>query len=190
MAPRLKLFLPLILFAVLALLLFRGLSLDPQAMPSALIDKPFPEFSLPALDERGYLDRSLLLGKVSLVNVWATWCVSCRVEHPYLNKLRQAGVHVVGVNYKDDPAAARRWLRELGDPYSANIVDAEGELGLNLGVYGAPETYFVDARGVIRYRHVGVIDERRWNERLAPLYREIGGERAAPVVAAGEEGGP
>lgn len=181
MAPRLKLFLPLILFAVLAAFLFRGLSLDPKALPSALIDKPFPAFSLPALDGDGgeALDRDLLRGEVSLVNVWATWCISCRVEHPYLGKLAEAGVKIVGLNYKDDPAAARRWLEELGDPYRVTIVDGEGKLGLDLGVYGAPETFLVDAEGVIRYRHVGVIDERVWTRTLAPLYREVGGAAEA-----------
>ncbi len=185
MAPRLKLFLPLILFVVLALFLFRGLSLDPRAMPSALIDKPFPAFSLPALDSGEALDRSLLLGRVSLVNVWATWCISCRVEHPYLNQLTEAGIHIVGLNYKDDSAAAQRWLSDLGNPYSVNIVDAEGNLGLDLGVYGAPETYFVDARGVIRYRHVGVIDERVWRSKLAAIYAEIGGALPSSLAGAG-----
>lgn len=184
MAPRLKLFLPLILFAVLALFLFRGLSLDPRELPSALIDKPFPAFSLPALDGGETLDRSVLAGEVSLVNVWATWCISCRVEHPYLQKLADAGVRIVGVNYKDDPAAARRWLADLGDPYQRNIVDSDGNLGVDLGVYGAPETYLVDAEGVIRYRHVGVVDERVWTRTLAPLYREIGGTAPASQWAA------
>lgn len=187
MAPRLKLFLPLILFVILALFLFRGLSLDPRELPSALIDKPFPSFSLPALKSGEPLDRSLLSGEVTLVNVWATWCISCRVEHPYLRQLAEAGVNIVGVNYKDDPQAARRWLEDLGDPYSVTIVDGEGELGLNLGVYGAPETYLVDAEGVIRYRHVGVINQRTWTQTLAPLYREVGGTSPASEwqVAAG-----
>jgi cytochrome c biogenesis protein CcmG/thiol:disulfide interchange protein DsbE len=179
MAPRLKLFLPLIIFAVLALFLFRGLSLDPRELPSALIDKPFPAFSLPSLQGEESLDRSLVTGEVSLVNVWATWCISCRVEHPYLQQLAASGVNIVGLNYKDDPVAARQWLAELGDPYRATIVDGQGSLGLDLGVYGAPETYLVDADGVIRYRHVGVIDERVWRQTLAPLYREIGGREAA-----------
>jgi cytochrome c biogenesis protein CcmG/thiol:disulfide interchange protein DsbE len=183
MAPRLKLFLPLILFGVLALLLFRGLSLDPRELPSALIDKPFPAFSLPALAGNQQLDRSLVTGEVTLVNVWATWCVSCRVEHPYLQQLARAGVDIIGINYKDDPAAARQWLVELGDPYRATIVDGEGSLGLDLGVYGAPETYLVDAEGVIRYRHVGVIDERVWRQTLEPLYREIGGRAATSMEA-------
>jgi len=172
-APRLKLFLPLALFAILALLLFRGLELDPREMPSALIDKPLPEFSLPQLGRQSMITRADVIGEVALFNVWATWCVSCRVEHPYLQQLADSGVPIYGVNYKDDDAAAIKWLQDLGDPYRANIVDAQGGLGLDLGVYGAPETYFVDASGVIRYRHVGVIDEQMWQTRLAPIYREL-----------------
>ncbi|WP_439100541.1 DsbE family thiol:disulfide interchange protein [Congregibacter sp.] len=173
MSPRLKLFVPLGLFVLLALLLFRGLSLDPQALPSALIDKPLPQFSLPALsDDQTLSDRDLLGGPL-LLNVWATWCISCRVEHPYLQRLADSGVRIYGVNYKDDSAAARDWLSQLGDPYRASIVDARGTLGLDLGVYGAPETYFVDAQGVIRYRHVGVIDERVWTGRLKAIYDEL-----------------
>lgn len=173
MAPRLKLFLPLILFAILGLLLFRGLELDPRAMPSALIDKPLPEFNLPRLGQEQLITRQDVVGEVALFNIWATWCVSCRVEHPYLQQLSDNGVPIYGVNYKDDDAAAIQWLRDLGDPYRANIVDSAGSLGLDLGVYGAPETYFVDASGVIRYRHVGVIDERLWQTRLEPIYREL-----------------
>jgi cytochrome c biogenesis protein CcmG/thiol:disulfide interchange protein DsbE len=174
-ASRLKLFLPLALFALLAGFLFRGLYLDPKELPSALVDKPFPEFALPALEQDVQLTAASVTGEPALFNVWATWCISCRVEHPYLQQLADAGVKIVGVNYKDDSAAARDWLRDLGNPYTLNIVDAEGSLGLDLGVYGAPETYFVDADGVIRYRHVGVIDERIWRERLEPLYRELVG---------------
>ncbi|MEH6634075.1 MAG: DsbE family thiol:disulfide interchange protein [Halioglobus sp.] len=173
MAPRLKLFLPLILFAVLALFLFRGLSLDPREMPSALIDRPLPEFSLPSLGREQLLSRDQLLGRTVLLNVWATWCVSCRVEHPYLHQLAEQGVPIYGVNYKDDDTDALRWLENLGNPYVANIVDAEGTLGLDLGVYGAPETYLVDATGVIRYRHVGVVDDRVWQTILQPLYAEV-----------------
>jgi cytochrome c biogenesis protein CcmG/thiol:disulfide interchange protein DsbE len=108
-----------------------------------------------------------------LLNVWATWCVSCRVEHPYLHQLADLGVLIYGVNYKDDDADAMRWLDQLGNPYVANIVDSEGTLGLDLGVYGAPETYLVDAAGVIRYRHVGVVDDRVWRTILQPLYEEL-----------------
>jgi cytochrome c biogenesis protein CcmG/thiol:disulfide interchange protein DsbE len=173
---RLKLFLPLILFAFLALFLFRGLGLDPQELPSALIDRPLPEFALPALGQERQLTRADVTGEAALFNVWATWCVSCRVEHPYLQQLADLGVRIYGVNYKDEDDAALRWLQELGDPYLANIADREGSLGLDLGVYGAPETYLVDAAGIVRYRHVGVVDERVWQDVLAPLYQKFSGE--------------
>jgi cytochrome c biogenesis protein CcmG/thiol:disulfide interchange protein DsbE len=175
MPARLKLFVPLILFGILALFLLRGLSLDPKELPSALIDKPFPPFSLPALGEARMLDKDAVSGDVALFNVWATWCVSCRVEHPYLTELARQGVAIYGINYKDEDAAALQWLQQLGDPYIANIADREGTLGLDLGVYGAPETYLVDARGVIRYRHVGVVDERVWTTILQPIYTQLQG---------------
>ena len=178
MLPRLKLFVPLLAFVALAVLLYRGLGMDPTALPSALIDRPMPAFALPALDDGEMLDAEGVTGKPALFNVWATWCISCRVEHPYLQQLADSGVLIYGINYKDDSVAARRWLSDLGDPYRASIVDAEGTLGLDLGVYGAPETFFVDAEGVIRYRHVGVIDERIWTTRLAPIYAALsGGDR-------------
>lgn len=173
MSQRLKLFIPLGLFALLAVLLFRGLSLDPQALPSALVDRPMPDFELPRLADGAVTERGDITGQPMLVNVWATWCISCRVEHPYLQRLADQGVVIYGINYKDDSVAAREWLRDLGDPYRASIVDAAGTLGLDLGVYGAPETYFVDAEGVVRYRHVGVIDERIWTSRLAPIYADL-----------------
>jgi cytochrome c biogenesis protein CcmG/thiol:disulfide interchange protein DsbE len=173
---RLKLFLPLGIFLALALLLARGLQLDPKELPSALIDRPLPEFSLPVLGEERVVERGEVIGEVALFNVWATWCISCRVEHPYLGQLASQGVPIYGINYKDEDAAALKWLQQLGDPYRLSIVDAEGSLGLDLGVYGAPETYVVDREGVIRYRHVGVIDERVWSEILAPIVSELRGE--------------
>jgi cytochrome c biogenesis protein CcmG/thiol:disulfide interchange protein DsbE len=171
---RFKLFIPLIVFAVLALFFWKGLSLDPSAMPSALLDKSFPEFSLPRLDnESEATSRSDLLGEITLVNIWATWCVSCRIEHPYLNKLAESGVRIVGLNYKDESNAARRWLEDLGNPYQWNIVDQEGRLGVDLGVFGAPETYLLDKDGIIRYKHVGVVDQRVWDEKFLPLITAI-----------------
>ncbi len=119
------------------------------------------------------LTRADIAGQVALVNVWATWCVSCRIEHPYLDTLAQAGIPIYGINYKDEDAAALRWLQELGNPYVATIADREGSLGLDMGVYGAPETYLLDAGGVIRYRHVGVVDEQVWREVLQPLYLQF-----------------
>ena len=174
---RLKLFIPLGLFLVLAGFLMRGLQLDPQALPSALIDQPLPEFALPALGREDTLSRGSVTGEVALFNVWATWCVSCRVEHPFLTQLAARGMPIYGINYKDVDDKALAWLAELGDPYRVSIVDAEGSLGLDLGVYGAPETYVVDAEGVIRYRHVGVVDEAVWTQILEPIVRELRGER-------------
>jgi cytochrome c biogenesis protein CcmG/thiol:disulfide interchange protein DsbE len=173
---RLRLFIPLAVFLVLAAFLMRGLQLDPQALPSALIDRPLPEFSLPALGREETLTRASVTGEVALFNVWATWCPSCRVEHPFLTQLAARGVPIYGINYKDEDAPALAWLAELGDPYRVSIVDAEGSLGLDLGVYGAPETYVVDGNGVIRYRHVGVVDARVWTETLEPIIRELRGE--------------
>jgi cytochrome c biogenesis protein CcmG/thiol:disulfide interchange protein DsbE len=171
---RLKLFIPLIIFAVLAIFFWRGLSLDPTSMPSALIDKPIPVFSLPTVkDANQIITQDDLKGEVALVNVWATWCIACRVEHPYLVKLANQGVKVVGINYKDDVQEAQKWLKNLHDPYVYSIVDADGRLGINLGVFGAPETYVVDRQGVIRYKHVGVVDDRVWTENLKPIFDSL-----------------
>lgn len=166
--------LPFALFLLIAAFLFRGLFLDPGRMPSALVGKPFPVFSLPSLDDPSRMvTRDDVKGRPVLVNIWATWCPSCRQEHPVLTRLAKQGVVIYGVNYKDDRDAALRWLRTLHNPYQLNIEDASGSLGLDLGVYGAPETFFVDAQGNIRGRHVGIIDERVWREELAPIYEEL-----------------
>jgi cytochrome c biogenesis protein CcmG/thiol:disulfide interchange protein DsbE len=164
---------PLVLFLAMAALLYRGLYLDPSELPSALIGKPFPAFSLPAVQDGKPLTRNDLLGKPALVNVWGTWCVACRVEHPVLTKLAEQGVVIYGVNYKDVNADAVKWLSEFHDPYQLNINDEAGSLGLNLGVYGAPETFLIDAKGVIRYKHVGVIDQTVWREKLAGQYQAL-----------------
>jgi cytochrome c biogenesis protein CcmG/thiol:disulfide interchange protein DsbE len=177
---RLKLFLPLILFAMLAITLFRGLGLDPGEMPSALLDRPLPAFSLPGLGQTRLLSQADVKGQPALLNVWATWCVSCRVEHPYLKQLAERGIPIFGINYKDDDSAAQHWLDELGNPYRFNIVDREGTLGLDLGVYGAPETYLLDGNAVVRYRHVGVVDEKVWQTILEPLYLELDKGSSAP----------
>jgi cytochrome c biogenesis protein CcmG/thiol:disulfide interchange protein DsbE len=171
---RLLLLLPLALFLIIAVLLYRGLFLDPTRLPSALIGKSFPAFTLPALDDPSrMLTRENIKGRPALVNVWATWCPSCRQEHPVLTQLSDQGVVIYGINYKDDPDAAKQWLRNLHNPYRLNIEDAAGTLGLNLGVYGAPETFFIDAQGIIRYRYVGIIDRRVWQEELAPIYDKL-----------------
>ncbi|BCD87862.1 thiol:disulfide interchange protein [Pseudomonas solani] len=170
---RLILLLPLAIFLGVAVFLYRGLFLDPAELPSALIDKPFPAFSLQSVDGSRSLTEADLKGKPALVNVWGTWCISCRVEHPVLNKLSQMGVVIHGVNYKDDNAAALKWLKEFHNPYQLDIRDEKGSLGLDLGVYGAPETFLIDKNGIIRHKFVGVIDEVVWREQLAPLYQAL-----------------
>ncbi|MGV8919891.1 MAG: DsbE family thiol:disulfide interchange protein [Pseudomonas sp.] len=167
------LLIPLALFLGLAAFLYRGLYLDPAELPSAMIGKPFPAFSLPDVQNGKVITQADLLGKPALVNVWGTWCISCRVEHPVLNKLAQQGVVIYGINYKDVNADAIKWLTEFHNPYQINISDAAGNLGLNLGVYGAPETFLIDRKGVIRYKHVGVIDDTVWHEQLASLYQGL-----------------
>jgi cytochrome c biogenesis protein CcmG, thiol:disulfide interchange protein DsbE len=171
---RFKLFIPLIIFMVLAAFFWKGLSLDPTAMPSALLDKPVPTFTLATVnDEQRQVTQEDLKGKVSLLNVWATWCISCRQEHPYLLAIAELGIPIYGVNYKDDVVKAKRWLKDLEDPYQFSIVDADGRLGIDLGVFGAPETYVVDKLGVIRYKHVGVITDKVWTETLLPIVESL-----------------
>jgi cytochrome c biogenesis protein CcmG, thiol:disulfide interchange protein DsbE len=164
---------PLALFLGMAAFLYRGLYLDPAELPSAMIGKPFPAFSLPDVQTGKTITQADLLGKPALVNVWGTWCISCRVEHPVLNKLAGQGVVIYGVNYKDVNADALKWLKEFHNPYQINIRDDAGSLGLNLGVYGAPETFLIDSKGVIRHKYVGVIDEIVWREKLAGLYQGL-----------------
>ncbi|WP_439851854.1 DsbE family thiol:disulfide interchange protein [Pseudomonas syringae] len=165
--------LPLVLFLGVAAFLYRGLYLDPAELPSALIGKPFPAFSLREVQGERVLSRADLLGKPALVNVWGTWCVACREEHPVLTRLAQQGVLIYGVNYKDVNTDAIKWLKEFHNPYQLNIRDDEGSLGLNLGVYGAPETFLIDSQGIIRYKHVGVVDDAVWREKLAPRYQAL-----------------
>jgi cytochrome c biogenesis protein CcmG/thiol:disulfide interchange protein DsbE len=169
---RIKLFVPLFIFVALAALLYLGLGRDPRELPSALVDRPVPAFALPSLRDGKPLDATLFRGGARLLNVWGTWCGACRDEHPFLIRLAGMGVPIVGLDYKDDPVAARRWLVDMGDPYQEVIADQEGRLSLDLGVYGAPETYVVDGAGIIRYRHVGVLNEQVWRERMEPVYRK------------------
>ena len=163
---RLLLFIPLLLFFVLAAFLWKGLSIDPRELPSALLDKPFPEFSLSPLREPEQIVTTKdFIGQPVLVNVWATWCPSCRQEHEQLLAIARLGeIPIIGLNYKDERNLATQWLQQLGNPYQFNIFDGEGMLGLDLGVYGAPETYLLDAQGIIRYRHVGVLTEQAWQD--------------------------
>jgi len=169
-----KLFIPFFIFVGLALFLLKGLERDPNALPSALIGQPVPDFSLPDLHNgNARVSQDIFKGHVSLLNVWATWCPSCRVEHSFLVKLaEEEGVRIIGMDYKDEDDAARRWLDKLGDPYAVTFTDQQGKLGLDLGVFGAPETYLIDQKGIIRAKHVGVVDEAVWQE-LGAIYRQL-----------------
>ncbi len=176
---RLKLFVPLLIFVVLAGFFFvvqkqiGAGNYDPQNMPSALLDKPLPAFALPDLLTGTSVSNQVLGGEVAIVNVWATWCPTCLYEHPYLVTLAQKGVVILGVNYKDEPDKARQWLAEKGNPYRAVVDDRAGDLGLDLGVTGAPETYLIDRHGVVRLRYQGPLDERVWRETVQPLYEQL-----------------
>ena len=171
---RMLMLVPLAIFLLIAVFLYKGLFLNPSDIGSTMIGKPLPEFSLASLEtpERK-VSTADLQELPALLNVWATWCPTCKAEHAMLNKLAAQGVVVYGVNYKDDGDAARQWLAQLGNPYRFSVEDPEGSLGINLGVYGAPETFVIDRHGIVRDKFVGAIDERIWRERLAPLYQSL-----------------
>ena len=166
---------PLIVFVVLVGFLAVGLSLKPREVPSPLIDKPAPAFSLPRLDApEQKLALQDLKGKVWLLNVWASWCVACRQEHPLLVDLsRQNLVPIYGLNYKDKPADALGWLERFGNPYVASLSDIEGLVGIDYGVYGVPETFVIDKAGVIRLKHIGPVTPEALRDTILPLVRKL-----------------
>lgn len=172
-------FAPLTVFVVLSIFFYYALKLREtravDELTSALVDRPFPAFQLPGLENETRNQEELAQGQVTLVNVWGSWCPSCRYEHPFLTELTEQGVPLIGLNYKDTPDAALEWLDYFGDIYDYHIQDRDGRLGLDLGVYGAPETFIVDGEGIIRYKRVGVVDERVWNEQMKPVYLQYGG---------------
>ena len=174
-----SLLIPLGVFLLLVVFLALGFRLqNPHLLPSALIDKPFPEFELEDLRQPGQL-RTLadLSGEVSLVNVWATWCPNCLVEHPELLRIsRETDLPLYGVNSNDDNRKALRWLQRHDNPYEYSIVDNKGTLAIDLGVYGAPETFVLDASGVIRFRHVGPVTPEVWREKLLPVVEHLQGK--------------
>ena len=167
--------LPAALFGVLVVFLSVGLNRDPSTVPSPLIGKPAPAFTLPQLkDPAQTFTNHDLTGDVSLVNVWATWCAACYDEHPVLVELARSGqVPIYGLNLKDQRPAARRWLRELGDPYAAIAFDEDGRVAIDWGVYGAPETFVVDKQGIIRYKHIGPLTADVLTQTILPLVRRL-----------------
>lgn len=173
------LYIPLVFFMVLVFfftiqLVRNANGDDPTKLESVLVGKPVPVFHLEDLivANKTY-DRSIFLGQPFLLNVWATWCPTCYAEHTFLNKLANEGVKIIGMNYKDDRDKAINWLSNLGNPYVINLFDGKGMLGLDLGVYGAPETFLIDANGVIRYRHAGDVNEENWKEVIKPMYDKL-----------------
>lgn len=174
----LKYVVPLLIFIVIAIFLAVGLKLDPKNIPSPLVNKPAPAFIAAKLDQPEHkLSPADMKGKVWLFNVWASWCVSCREEHPVLNKLAQRKlVALIGLNYKDEPDAAKQWLSTLGNPYDASIMDRDGRIGLDYGVYGVPETFVVDKQGVVRYKHTGPVRAEDVEQIFLPLISKLQAE--------------
>ena len=169
---------PIVIFVALVALLGVGLKLDPREVPSPLIGKPAPHFELPQLREttKTFTERDIR-GKVWMLNVWASWCVSCREEHPVLLDLAASGtVPVYGLNYKDKREDGLAWLKGMGDPYTLSIYDFDGRVGIDYGVYAVPETYVIDKAGVIRYKRIGPLTPQIVKEKVLPLVREL--ERA------------
>ena len=196
----LRALIPLALFAAVAVFLAMGLGLNPSEVPSPLIGKPAPAFALPQLVDGTVtgtgtstssntttntststststgqpLSREDLLGKVWMLNVWASWCAPCREEHPLVVDIAQRKlVPVYGLNYKDAPAAATQWLRQLGNPYTGVLVDADGRVGIDFGVYGVPETFIIDRQGIVRFKHVGPLNAGVVRDKIEPLLRTL-----------------
>ncbi len=176
---KLKFLLPVLLFAAVAALLYKGLFLRPSEVPSALIGKPVPEFILPPLplpepESRPGLASADLKSAPGLVNVFASWCIPCKAEHPFLNRLADSkAVAIYAINYKDKSEDAIQWLRELGNPYQRIGADADGRVAIDWGVYGVPESFIVDKHGIIRYRHVGPITQRDLERTILPLIKSL-----------------
>jgi cytochrome c biogenesis protein CcmG/thiol:disulfide interchange protein DsbE len=180
---------PLLLFVLLLGLLGIGLKLNPREVPSPLIGKPAPQFELPRLDAAEAIGKAGtngttgavktfsskdMLGKVWIVNVWASWCVACRDEHPLLVEFAKTGiVPILGLNYKDERADGLRWLGQFGNPYTLSVYDQDGRLGIDYGVYGVPETFVVDKRGIIRYKQIGVLTPEILQQKIIPLLKEL-----------------
>lgn len=170
-----KFLIPLAAFIVLAVFLAIGLKRDPREVPSPFIGKPAPAFSLPQLDDssRQFSPKDMQ-GRVWLLNVWASWCVSCREEHPLLVEMAKAKIiPIIGLDYKDPAPDAKAWLAKFGNPYDLSITDVDGRVGIDYGVYGVPETYVIDKAGVIRFKQIGPITPSVLQGKIIPLIQEL-----------------
>lgn len=171
---RLKLILPLVLFFILAGFLAKGLFLDPHEVPSPLINKPAPVFTAPVLGSPNQqFSTTDMLGKVWLLNVWASWCVACREEHPLLVEMKKHGFPLYGLAYKDTDADAQAVINKMGNPYLATATDSSGKIGIDYGVYGVPETYIIDQKGIIRYKQIGPITVDALKNKILPILQML-----------------
>ena len=173
----LRFLIPLGIFLGLVVFMAVGLKLDPKEVPSPLIGKPSPGFSLTRLDNpEQIIRRDDLLGNVWMLNVWASWCVACQEEHPLLVAFaREKLLPIYGLNYKDERAAGRRWLSNFGNPYDASLFDNDGRVGIDFGVYGVPETFIMDQQGIVRFKHIGALTPEVIKTRIEPLVRQLNG---------------
>jgi cytochrome c biogenesis protein CcmG/thiol:disulfide interchange protein DsbE len=170
-----KFVIPLAVFAILLVFLFVGLGLNPREVPSPLVGKASPPFELAQLHKPdAAFSHKDMAGKVWLLNVWASWCVACREEHPVLVELAKKNVvPIVGLNYKDKPDEGRAWLKQFGDPYMLSVMDRDGRVGIDFGVYGVPETFLIDKQGVIRFKQIGPVTPAVLEQKILPMIREL-----------------
>lgn len=179
MLKQLRFTLPLIVFSLIVILLWRGLSLHPSHVPSPLVDKPSPTFELPLLYYPDKITTNKdFLGHITLLNVWASWCRACAEEHAFLMELaKKEYLTLFGLNYKDDPAKAKKWLEELGNPFQIVAMEKVGKMAIDWGVYGTPETFLIDQKGIIRYKHIGPVTPESWKHNLEPLVEQLRKEK-------------
>ena len=164
-------YLPLLISLAFFFLLFKGLYQGQSNIPSPLIDKPMPAFNLPTLGTDQLITDQDIIGQISLINIWATWCPGCLEEHEFLVQLSNSphAIPIVGINWKDKTELAQLWLEESGNPYSEVLVDSVGKTAIDFGVYGAPETFLIDEEGVIKYKHIGPLSTQIWNREIIPI---------------------
>jgi cytochrome c biogenesis protein CcmG, thiol:disulfide interchange protein DsbE len=169
--------LPLAVFAVIAAFLYKGLWMDPREIPSPLIGKPAPDFDLQVLEDPARrIGRKDMLGKVWMLNAWASWCVACRDEHPVLVEFsRKAVVPIIGLNYKDTRAEGMKWLTDFGNPYQTSAFDQSGRVGIDYGIYAVPETFLIDKQGVVRFKQIGPVTPELLRDKLVPLIQRLNG---------------
>ena len=167
--------LPFVIFMIVAIFLFVGLGLNPHEVPSPLVGKPAPAFSLPQLHEpEKQFSLQDMKGKVWLFNVWASWCGGCEQEHPLFMELaRRNVVPILGMAYKDQPENSKMWLHRGGNPYALVVTDIEGRVGIDYGVYGVPETYVIDKQGIIRHKHIGAVTMQDLDKKILPMVKEL-----------------